>query len=194
MVAHVCLSAAGVVEQVLELHQRSQHIVQQVVVGENSFQLPDLLQQTGREVRHVQQQLPSCPSRHDDLNSRVCMLGLPACFACQAEVVHLHQCTGKGPPCWDKRHALASADGRQQCRVVLCTVLQALSSALVETVSVFSARQPSTYADRCVAVVHVLAVVKEGLYVKVLRRLHFNFRQQGLPHNTASTAAAAAHR
>jgi hypothetical protein len=48
--------------------------------------------------------------------------------------------------------------------------------------------------DSCVAVVHLLAVVKEGLYVRLLRRLHFNYRRQGLPHNTANTAALAAHR
>lgn len=67
-------------------------------------------------------------------------------------------------------------------------------AALAAAVSCLTIRQPNTYADGCVAVVHVLAVVKEGLYVILLKRLHFNFRQQGLPHNTANTAAAAAHR
>ncbi len=69
-----------------------------------------------------------------------------------------------------------------------------MAAALVTAVTSLTSRQAATYADGCVGVVHVLAVVKEGLYVKVLRRLHFNFRQQGLPHNTASTAAVAAHR
>lgn len=69
-----------------------------------------------------------------------------------------------------------------------------MASALVAAVSSLTSRQPATYSDSCIGVVHVLAVVKEGLYVKVLRRLHVNFRQQGLPHNTASTAAVAAHR
>lgn len=73
-------------------------------------------------------------------------------------------------------------------------VLQAMASALVAAISALTSRRPATYADGCVAVVHVLAVAKEGLYVKMLTRLHFNFRPQGLPHNTASTAAAAAHR
>jgi hypothetical protein len=35
---------------VLELHHRSQHIVQEVAVGEACFQLPDLLQADGRQV------------------------------------------------------------------------------------------------------------------------------------------------
>jgi hypothetical protein len=67
-------------------------------------------------------------------------------------------------------------------------------AVLAAAVSSLISRQPNAYADGCVAVVHVLAVVKEGLYVMLLKRLHFNFRQQGLPHNTANTAAAAAHR
>lgn len=111
--------AQGVIEHVLELHHRNQHIVQEVVVGEACFQLPDLLQ----------------------------------------------------------------ADGRQAAAAVLSEAVRRLTSL-----------QPDTYSDGCVAVVHMLAVVKEGLYVKVLKRLHFNYRQQGLPHNTGSTAAAAAHR
>lgn len=34
----------------LELHHRSQHLVQQVVVGKACFKLPDLLQADGRQV------------------------------------------------------------------------------------------------------------------------------------------------
>ena len=45
-----CPSASGVVEHVLELHHRSQHIVREVTVGQDTFQLPELLQPTGREV------------------------------------------------------------------------------------------------------------------------------------------------
>jgi hypothetical protein len=71
---------------------------------------------------------------------------------------------------------------------------QALTSALVAALSRLTTLQPNTYADVCVGVVHLLVVVKEGLYVKLLRRLHFNFQQQGLPRNTVNTAAAAAHR
>lgn len=55
-------------------------------------------------------------------------------------------------------------------------------------------QQPSTSSDVCVAVLHILAVVKEGLYVKLLKHLHFNYRRQGLPHDTSNTAAIAAHR
>jgi hypothetical protein len=43
-------------------------------------------------------------------------------------------------------------------------------------------------------VVHLLAVVKEGLYVKVLARQHLHHRTQRLAHNTTSTVAQAAHR
>lgn len=80
------------------------------------------------------------------------------------------------------------------CLHVLRGALQAMVSALVAAVTAATRQHPSTHADACMAVVHVLAVVKEGLYVKVLRRLHFNFMQQGVPHDTASTAASAAHR
>jgi hypothetical protein len=85
---------------------------------------------------------------------------------------------------------------RNQASTSLRCVLpaQAAAVALSEAVGRLTSLQPDTYSDGCVAVVHMLAVVKEGLYVKVLKRLHFNYRQQGLPYNTGSTAAAAAHR
>lgn len=37
----------------LELHHRSQHIVREVVVGQQSFELPELLQPQGREVSNT---------------------------------------------------------------------------------------------------------------------------------------------
>lgn len=71
---------------------------------------------------------------------------------------------------------------------------QGLESDLAAAVMLAVSQQPHTYSDECVAVIHMLAVVKEGLYVKTRRRLHFNFRQQGLSHSTRNTAASAAHR
>ena len=46
----VVVLGAGVVDHVMELHHRSQHIVQQVSVGDSVYDLPTLLQPTGREV------------------------------------------------------------------------------------------------------------------------------------------------
>lgn len=70
---------------------------------------------------------------------------------------------------------------------------QALISA-VDAAATAACQQPSTSSDVCVAVLHLLAVVKEGFYVKLLKHLYFNYRRQGLPHDTSNTAAVAAHR
>jgi hypothetical protein len=71
---------------------------------------------------------------------------------------------------------------------------QAFIAALGAAARSAAAAHPATHADRCLAVVHLLAVVKEGTYVKVLKRCHFTFRGHTLAHDTTSTAAAAAHR
>lgn len=48
--AALVVDCAGVMDYLLELHHRSQHIVQQVAVGPLTFQLPELLQAAGQEV------------------------------------------------------------------------------------------------------------------------------------------------
>lgn len=64
-------------------------------------------------------------------------------------------------------------------------------AALVAAVKEATASQPATFPDVRLAVLELLAAVKEGLYVRLLKRLHFAYKKEGLPHDTASTAAAA---
>jgi hypothetical protein len=67
--------------------------------------------------------------------------------------------------------------------------MQAAVTALAKAVCESAARHLATQADYCVAVVELLAAAKEGLYVRLLKRLHFAYKRDGLPHDTTNTAA-----
>jgi selenophosphate synthetase-related protein len=62
-------------------------------------------------------------------------------------------------------------------------------STLAKAVRESAARNAATHGDDCVAVLELLAAAKEGLYVRLLKRLHFAYRRDGLPHDTTNTAA-----
>jgi hypothetical protein len=68
--------------------------------------------------------------------------------------------------------------------------MQAVVAALAKAVRDSAAAHPATHADDCVAVLELLAAAKEGMYVRLLKRLHFAYKRDGLPHDTTNTAAA----
>lgn len=67
---------------------------------------------------------------------------------------------------------------------------QALVSCLVAAVQAAVQAAPATWSDVCIAQLHLLVAVREGIYVSLAKRVHFNWRRDGLPHDTHSTAAA----
>lgn len=64
-------------------------------------------------------------------------------------------------------------------------------AALLQSVRASVSQHPSTFPDNSIAVLELMAAVKEGLYVKVVVHWHFNYRNEGLPMDTKSIAAAA---
>lgn len=69
--------------------------------------------------------------------------------------------------------------------------MQKLVSALLQSIHMAVSQHPSTFPDDAIAVLELMAAIKEGLYVKVAKFLHFNYRKEGLPMDTTSIAAAA---
>ncbi|WIA30633.1 hypothetical protein OEZ86_000711 [Tetradesmus obliquus] len=66
---------------------------------------------------------------------------------------------------------------------------EAAVSALAKAVRASAARRPATHGGDCVAVLELLAAAKEGLYVRLVKHLHFAYQRDGLPHDTTNTAA-----
>lgn len=69
--------------------------------------------------------------------------------------------------------------------------MQELVSCLLHSAHTAVMLHPSTFPDKVIAVLDLLAAVKEGLYVKVVTHLHLNYKKEGLPLDTTSIAAAA---
>eukprot|EP00775_Hariotina_reticulata_P008243 gene8243-8433_t len=93
-------------------------------------------------------------------------------------------------------HKVAVPQNHQQQEFSLQQLLtnqgkKALVAAVLSAVKAATTSHRATYPDDPVAVIELLAAVKEGLYVQVVKHMHFNYKNEGLPMDTTSSAAAA---